>query len=81
MCIACIACIYNREGDDGLICLPDGFKKEAPNPGPITNTELLVIKDDHSLLRSLQAEVRCGGGLRLQSPVPGIMGLPQQALW
>ena len=52
------------EEDDRLTCLPDGPKKEAPNPGPITNNELLNVRDDHSTLKNHADE---GSGYRVLS--------------
>ena len=52
------------EEDDRLTCQPDGPKKEAPNPGLITNTELLNIKDDHNSLKHQADE---GSGYRVLS--------------
>ncbi len=52
------------EEDHRLTCLPDGPKKEAPNPGPIPNTELLEVKDDHSTLKAYVDE---GSGYRVLS--------------
>ena len=52
------------EEDDRLAVLPSGPVKEAPNPGPITNTELLEAKDDHNSLKNYVEE---GSGYRVLS--------------
>ena len=52
------------EEENRLTCLPNGPTKEAPNPGPITNSELLEAKEDHS---SLKHYVEEGSGYRILS--------------
>lgn len=52
------------EEDDRLTCLPNGSTKDAPNPGPITNSELLEVKEDHN---SLKHYVEEGSGYRILS--------------